>query len=167
MKRLVAQALTKDAFSPFGEVIELDGADRTVVNAGTAVSFRDLARVDVGDAGGRTSVGFLRALPQTMPIRISKLERHPLGSQAFLPLRDLPFMIVVAEPGPFDHKTLRAFVTSGWQGVNYLKGVWHHALICLSEESDFIVIDRAGEGLNFNEATLDQPLLVEYPQSIS
>ena len=162
MNKLIVEALTKDAFSPFGEVIELDGAKGMLVNAGTALSFRDLARVDVGDEGGRTSINFLRASPQAMPLRISALECHPLGSQAFLPLGDLPFMIVVAAPGPFDQKTLRAFVTRGRQGVNYGKGVWHHALICLGAGSEFIVIDRAGEGLNFTEVTLDQSLLVEH-----
>jgi ureidoglycolate lyase len=165
VKKMVVEILTKNAFLPFGEVIELDSAGGMLVNAGTAMSRRDLARVDVGAEGGRTSVNFMRASPQTMPIRVSALERHPLGSQAFLPLGDQPFMIVVAAPGPFDVKTLRAFVTRGRQGINYGKGVWHHALICLGEESQFIVVDRAGEGLNFNEVTLEQPLLVEYPES--
>lgn len=165
MNKLIVETLTKDAFSPFGEVVELDGAEGMLVNAGTALSFRDLARVDVGDEGGRTGVNFLRASPQAMPMRISALERHPLGSQVFLPLRERPFMIVVAAPGPFDPKTMRAFVTCGWQGINYGKGVWHHALICLGAESEFIVIDRAGEGPNFNEVTLDEPLLLVYPES--
>jgi ureidoglycolate lyase len=164
MKKLVVEKLTKDAFSPFGEVVELDGAEGKLVNAGTALSYPDLARVDVGE-GGRTSVNFIRASPQGMPLRVSALERHPLGSQTFLPLRALPFMIIVAAPGPFDPKTVRAFVTHGWQGINYRKGVWHHALICLGAESEFIVIDRAGEGVNYDEVTFNEPfLLIEYPE---
>jgi ureidoglycolate lyase len=164
MNKIVAEKLTSDAFLPFGEVVELDGAEGKPVNGGTALSYRDLVRVDVGE-GGRTSVNFIRASAQEMPLRVCALERHPLGSQAFLPLRAMPFMIIVAAPGPFDPKTIRAFVTHGWQGVNYAKGVWHHALICLGEQSEFIVVDRAGEGVNYNEVTLDEPFLLQYPEA--
>jgi ureidoglycolate lyase len=167
MNKLLVEPLTKDAFSPFGDVIELDGAHGMPTNAGTAKSFRDLSRVDFDDEEGRASISVLRASPRTMPVRISALERHPLGSQAFLPLRDATFMIVVAAPGEFDPTTMRAFVTRGWQGVNYRKGVWHHALICLGAESDFVVVDRAGVSANFEEVTLDAPFLTEFPESIA
>jgi len=79
-----------------------------------------------------------------------------LGSQAFVPLNDRPYLIVVAPAGELKPAALRAFVTRGWQGVNYAKGVWHHPLIALDEVSDFIVVDRGGDGLNLNEQQLDE-----------
>ena len=79
-----------------------------------------------------------------LPFECKMLERHPLGSQAFIPLNDRPYLVVVAPAGDLDEVEIRAFVTRGWQGVNYAKGVWHHPLIALDEVSDFIVVDRGG-----------------------
>ena len=86
------------------------------------------------------------------------MERHPLGSQAFLPVTDVRYAIVVAPAGELDPSGLRAFITQGWQGVNYAKGVWHHPLIALGDVSDFIVVDRGGDGLNLNEQDLAESL---------
>jgi len=91
-----------------------------------------------------------------LPFEVSMLERHPLGSQAFLPLNDRPYLVVVAPAGELDEAAIRGFATRGWQGVNYAKGVWHHPLIALGEVSDFIVVDRGGEGNNLNEIQLDE-----------
>jgi ureidoglycolate lyase len=89
-----------------------------------------------------------------LPFEITMMERHPLGSQAFIPLNDKPYLVVVAPAGELDESKIRAFVTSGWQGVNYAKGVWHHPLLALGEVSDFIVVDRGGDGHNLNEQNL-------------
>lgn len=86
------------------------------------------------------------------------MERHPLGSQAFLPLDDRTYLVVVAPAGELDESKIRAFVTKGWQGVNYAKGVWHHPLLALDKVSDFIVVDRGGEGRNLNEQDLKESL---------
>ena len=87
------------------------------------------------------------------------MERHPLGSQAFLPLNERPYLIVVATPGELSSSGLRAFATRGWQGVNYARGVWHHALLALEETGDFVVIDRGGEGPNLDEEALQRTCL--------
>ncbi len=79
------------------------------------------------------------------------MERHPLGSQAFLPLGDVKYLVVVAPAGEFDPAGLRAFYAEGWQGVNYARGVWHHPLIALERVSDFVVMDRGGEQPNCDE----------------
>ena len=155
---LTIEPLTPEAFAPFGDVIELAGAKQIPINLGTTIRFHDLAKVDVTDEGGRTLVNLFRGQPRELPFEVKMLERHPLGSQAFVPLDDKPYLVVVAPAGELDVAQIRAFVSRGWQGVNYAKGVWHHPLIALGEVSDFIVVDRGGEGLNLNEQDLPESL---------
>jgi ureidoglycolate lyase len=158
MKTLAIEPLTREAFAPFGDVIELEGAREIPINLGTTIRYHDLANVDINDAGGRTLVNLFRGQPRTLPFEVKMLERHPLGSQAFIPFDEKPYLVVVAPAGDLDPQAIRAFVTCGWQGVNYAKGVWHHPLIALGEVSDFIVVDRGGEGCNLNEQDLAESL---------
>ncbi|WP_244816086.1 ureidoglycolate lyase [Caballeronia sp. Lep1P3] len=158
MKTLAIEPLTRAAFEPFGDVIELDGAKQIPINLGTTIRFHDLCKVDVTDEGGRALVNLFRGQPRVLPFEVKMMERHPLGSQAFVPLNDRPYLVVVAPAGKLDESEIRAFVTRGWQGVNYAKGVWHHPLIALGEVSDFIVVDRGGEGTNLNEQDLRETL---------
>ncbi len=157
MRSLAIEPLTREAFAPFGDVIELDGARHFPINAGTTERYHDLARIDVGDADGRVLVNVFRAQPFRFPIEIRMMERHPLGSQAFIPIGDAPYLVVVAPRGALDAGQLRAFITRGWQGVNYAKGVWHHPLLALEGGSDFLVIDRGGAGDNCEEVQLSEP----------
>jgi ureidoglycolate lyase len=158
MKKLAIEPLTRAAFEPFGDVIELEGAKQIPINLGTTIRFHDLCNVDVTDEGGRAIVNLFRGQPRTLPFEVKMLERHPLGSQAFVPLDDRPYLVVVAPAGDLDESKIRAFVTRGWQGVNYAKGVWHHPLLALDKVSDFIVVDRSGEGRNLNEQDLSESL---------
>ena len=155
-KALTIEPLRQEAFAPFGDVIELQGARQIPINLGTTIRYHDLARIDVTDAGGRAIVNLFRGQPRVLPFEVTMLERHPLGSQAFIPLTDKPYLIVVAPAGKLDPEAVRAFVTRGWQGVNYAKGVWHHPLIALDDVSDFIVVDRGGEGHNCDEQALPE-----------
>ncbi|MDR5751639.1 MULTISPECIES: ureidoglycolate lyase [unclassified Caballeronia] len=155
MKTLTLEPLTREAFAPFGDVIELEGARHFPINGGTTERFHDLARVEIGaDEGGRPLISVFRGQPRPQPVEISMMERHPLGSQAFLPMHDVAYLVVVAPPGEFDPAGLRAFHTRGWQGVNYARGVWHHPLIVLDREGDFIVVDRGGSQPNCDEIDL-------------
>jgi ureidoglycolate lyase len=161
MRTLTLEPLTRAAFKPFGDVIELDGAQHFPINGGTTERFHDLARVDVGaDQGGRPLINVFRGQPCAQPVEISMMERHPLGSQAFLPLGAVSYLVVVAPAGEFDASRLRAFFTRGWQGVNYARGVWHHPLIVLDVAADFIVIDRGGKEANCEETYLLESLLL-------
>jgi ureidoglycolate lyase len=83
-----------------------------------------------------------------------------LGSQAFMPLDLRPYVVIVAPVGPFDPKLLQAFRATGTQGVNFRKGTWHHFNLALEAESHFLVVDRAGPGLNLEEVVLGQPVMV-------
>jgi ureidoglycolate lyase len=157
MKTLTVEPLTRAAFEPFGDVIELDGAHHFPINGGTTERFHDLARVDIGaDAGGRPLINVFRGQPRAQPIEISMMERHPLGSQAFLPIGVVSYLVVVAPAGSFDASAMRVFSTRGWQGVNYARGVWHHPLIVLDSVADFIVVDRGGSGDNCEETYLSE-----------
>lgn len=150
------ERLTRAAFAPFGDVIELDGARRFPINGGTTERFHDLASIDVSDAGGRPLVSLFRAQPRAEPIEIVIMERHPFGSQAFIPLAAVArYAIVVAPAGDFDPARMRAFMAEGWQGINYAKGVWHHPLLALDRVSDFVVVDRGGSQPNCDEIALD------------
>ncbi len=154
--------LNADSFAEFGDVVQADGAFETI-NAGTTRSFADLASIDVTAEGGRVQVNIYRTTPVVMPFTIRMLERHPLSSQLFIPLERKPFLVVVAPPGAsVDPGKVRGFVTNGCQGVNYAPGTWHHPVLALDSESDFLVVDRAGPGKNCDELFFDssvQPVI--------
>jgi len=156
VKELRIEALTREAFAPFGDVIEIAGANHFPLNRNTAERFHDLANVDVYEGGGRPLINLFRAQPRTLPFEVRTMERHPLGSQAFIPLNKRSYLIVAAARGELDPAGLRAFATRGWQGVNYARGVWHHPLLALDEVGEFIVIDRGGEGPNLDEEVLPE-----------
>ena len=156
LRTLRVERLTRDAFAPFGDVIALEGARHFPINGGTTERFHDLATIDVCEDGGRPLVGVFRAQPRTLPIAITMMERHPHGSQAFVPLAAVSrYAIVVAPAGEFRPDAMRAFLADGWQGVNYAKGVWHHPLLALDAVSDFVVVDRGGTQPNCDEIPLD------------
>ena len=156
---LRAEPLTGAAFAPYGDVLEPQAARRHYpINAGSAERYHDLMRIDTDTAGGHAVLSLVRAEPVRLPVRLRLLERHPLGSQSWLPVDGRRFLVVVAPAG--EHWTLadvRAFVTDGRQGVNYAKGVWHHPLLALGDgAAEFIVVDRDGPGDNCEERALPQ-----------
>lgn len=152
------EALDRAAFSPFGDVIEPEAAREVyAVNSGTATRYHDLARIDTSASEGRTLVSIFRAQPRALPFEVAMLERHPLGSQAFVPLGPAPYLVVV---GTGADALPRAFVAARGQGVNFHRGTWHHPLFALERTSDFLVIDRGGDGGNCDELRLVQPCLI-------
>ncbi len=156
---LAIEPLTAAGFAPFGDVVDADPARREAMNGGTFERFNDLARVDVDP--GRTRVGIARALRATLlPHTFDLVERHPLGSQAFIPLARFAFVVVVAPPGETVRpEDLHAFITDGTQGVNYARGIWHLPLVALEPEQAFLVIDRGEASLpNCDELRLGRPV---------
>ncbi len=154
---LIPVPLTREAFAAFGDVIETQGANSYPINEGTTERFHDLAKIDVSEAEGRPLVNIFRGEARTFPYRVAMMERHPLASQAFIPLDRRPYLVVVAAcDGSPDSDDLRAFLASGDQGVNYHRGIWHHPLISVDRRSDFLVIDRGGDGDNLEEIDLTQ-----------
>jgi ureidoglycolate lyase len=154
------EKLTRAAFAEFGEVISAEGANHFPINNGTTERYHDLASIDVAESDGKPLVNLFRGQPRRLPFVVTTMERHPLGSQAFFPLSRSPYLIVVSPRGDFQPEALRAFLANPEQGVNYGRGIWHHALIVLYEVSNFIVIDRGGAGANCDELQLTQPLTI-------
>jgi ureidoglycolate lyase len=161
LKKLTPKPLTKDAFKAFGDVIEAnEQANNFAINDGFTQRYHDLANVDVDDNNGRTLVNIFRSTPLEQPIAIKMMERHPLGSQAFIPMGNNPYLVVVAPAGEFDVNKIEVFLADSNQGVNYHKGTWHHFCLALNSESDFLVIDRGGEGDNCDVLELDGSLVI-------
>lgn len=152
---LPIESLTREAFGPFGDVIDAASSAHFTVNAGFAERHDDLARIDVEREGGRPRLSIFRARPRQLPLALLLLERHPLGSQAFVPMSPLPYLVVVCggREAP-DLALLRCFFAEPGQGVNYAPGTWHHPLLALHEVCDFVVVDRGGPGENCDEVTL-------------
>ena len=143
---LAVERLTAQAFTSYGNVIEAQGdASFHLINSGFGKRFDDLAAIDTSAAAGRTVVSIVRTLPHALPFNIVMLERHVLGSQAFVPLSGQPFLVVVAPAGQLpDTPSMRCFLCGQGQGINYAPGTWHHPLLGIGAQSDFLVIDRAG-----------------------
>ena len=154
MRELTPEPLTAAVFAPFGRVIEAsDAAVKLDINQGHAVRYDRLADVDVEEGGGTGAISLFRAQPLAEPV-LKVFERHPLGSQSFVPLGGRPYLVAVAPAGAFDPAAVRVFRAEGHQGVHYAKATWHHFLLVLDADSDFLVIDRAGPGDNCDEIAL-------------
>lgn len=171
-KQLTVEPLTNDAFAPFGQVIDTKNAAETfLINGGTTERFHDIAQVETESADGlepRAAISIFRGQARSFPFAIEMLERHPYGSQAFVPLQQTPYLLVVApalDENQPDVSKMRLFYAEATQGVNYAKGVWHHPLISFDQASDFLIVDRIGDGNNcdvveFQE--IDQREITEY-----
>jgi len=137
------EPLSRDNFAAFGDVIEVGAGTRISINDGTTVRHDDLANVDVAQDGGRPVVSIFESQPFDFPLNIEMLERHPKGSQAFIPLDDHPYFVVVAARAESVRpEGIKVFLATGRQGVNYPKGMWHHPVIVM-EPMRFLVIDRS------------------------
>jgi len=153
--------LSSSAFAAFGDVIETsEEATSFAINGGFTQRYHDLAKVDVSDNNGYPLVNIFRSTPLAQPIAIKMMERHPHGSQAFIPMGKEPYLVVVAPAGDFDSSKIEVFIAKSDQGVNYHKGTWHHFCLALGGESDFLVIDRGGEGDNCDVLELDGSLVI-------
>ncbi len=165
MTRIVtARPLTREAFAEFGEVIEMDGADHFPINAGKCERYHDLASVEAGGPNARVLVNLFRGQPYDFPLTLRMVERHPFGSQAFVPLSLRPFLVVVCPDGPDGPGKPEAFLTEPGQGVNYPRGRWHGVLTPIGDPQDFVVVDRGGDGSNIEEYFFDEPWEIRLPE---
>ncbi len=152
MRTLIIEPLSKAAFAQFGDVIETAGSDHFMINNGSTMRFHQLATVQTAQPDDQAIISIFSAEAQDMPLTIRMLERHPLGSQAFIPLLGNPFLIVVAPAGDAPQsEAVRAFRSNGRQGINYHRGVWHHPVLTIEKRDDFLVVDRSGSGNNCDE----------------
>ncbi len=158
METIKAQPLTAEAFAPFGDVLEVRGAPDKMINAGLCGRHHDRAQMDFGPEG-RAGISLFDAEPRALPYTLELVERHPEGSQAFLPMHSNPWLVIVAEagdaPGP-----IHAFVAAPGQGVNFHRGTWHGVLTPLHAPGLFAVVDRIGATPNLEEFPLDPPVVI-------
>ncbi len=154
MTRLLAvEPLTKAAFAPYGEVLERTGAECRLINEGTTDRLHALAAVEAA-GGGRPVVSIFAGRRRPLPLAVTLLERHPLGSQCFFPLQPFPWLVVVGDQADdAERRRLRCFSAEGTQGVNYRAGTWHAPLLIVEAQQDFLVVDRDGPGENYEEVT--------------
>lgn len=159
-KNIEIRPLTQDSFAPFGDVIEKNGKDFILINHGFTERYHALSLAQL--SGDHFAVGmsiFHNLFATQIPFQIEMLERHPYGSQSFIPLQQQKFIVVVALPFDQtipDEQRIQAFISNGQQGITYHQGVWHHPLITLEANSDFLVVDRIGGGSNCDVHHLSQ-----------
>jgi ureidoglycolate lyase len=157
MRSLVTEPLTRETFAAFGQVIEKTGAHHYPINSGNCQRYHDLARVELGGVHARPLISLMHSRHFVLPLTLTMVERHPLGSQAFYPLSQHPFLVVVAPDESGTPGTPRAFVTALGQGVNIAMNTWHGVLTPLDIASDYLVVDRGGDGNNLEEHHFEMP----------
>lgn len=155
---ITIRPLEAEPFAPFGDVIDCAGDPDKIINQGLCGRFHDRARLEFGD--GRAGVSLFRAEPRSLPLALEMVERHPDGSQCFVPMSMDPFLVIVApDQGGAPGQPL-AFETAPGQAVNFHRGTWHGVLTPLHAPGLFAVIDRIGEGANLEEHWFDAPFTV-------
>jgi ureidoglycolate lyase len=160
MIRIVPEPLTAEAFAPFGDVIECIGVPDKIINQGMCGRFHDRAGMDFGD--GQAGISLFNATPRSFPYTLDMMERHPFGSQAFIPMTQAPFLVIVASDEDGKPSAPRAFVTTSGQAINYHHNIWHGVCAPLHAPGLFAVVDRiGGSGDNLQEHWFDDPFSVE------
>lgn len=142
--------LTAAAFAPFGDVLDATGPPDMIINQGQCQRFHDRAQLDFGPQG-RAGISIFNAQPRTLPLPLDMVERHPDGSQAFIPLSQHPFLVIVAPDENGTPGAPLAFLTAPHQGVNLHRGTWHGVLTPLHSPGVFAVVDRIGNTHNLEE----------------
>ncbi|MEO0939301.1 MAG: ureidoglycolate lyase [Pseudomonadota bacterium] len=150
--------LTAAAFAPFGDMLDCAGDPDMLINAGLCGRYHDRARLDFGE--GRAGISLFDAQPRDLPYTLDLMERHPLGSQAFVPMTQHPFLVTVAPDENGKPGAPRAFLTAPGQAINIHRNTWHGVLTPLQAPGLFAVIDRIGTGTNLEEVLLDPPVIV-------
>ena len=157
--RIKAEKLTADAFAPYGDVLDASGEPDKLINQGRCGRFHDRATLDFAD--GRAGVSIFKGEMETLPLSLEMVERHPEGSQAFVPMSADPFLVVVARDEAGTPVEPKAFLTESGQAINFHRGTWHGVLTPLSEPGLFAVVDRIGGGANLEEHWFDQNYIIE------
>lgn len=154
-KDIPIEPLTAEAFAPFGDLIEPSGEPTVMINRGKCGRYTDIANLDFSD--GEAGISVFEGEPYDLPLVLDFMERHPLGSQAFLPLSAEPYLVIVAADANGAPGVPRAFLANSDQGVNYHRNTWHGVLTPLNHKALFAVVDRIGKGSNLQEHTFEPP----------
>ncbi|MEO9459511.1 MAG: ureidoglycolate lyase [Lentilitoribacter sp.] len=161
MIEIFAKKLSSEGFAPFGDVIDFNREPDFAINNGKCDRFHGLAITDVIGDEANTGISLGYGRPYEVPLTLKMVERHPLGSQAFIPLEEKPFLVIVAEDDDGVPKQPVAFLSESGQGVNYHRNIWHGVLTPLDTPSKFLIVDRIGEGNNLEEHFFKEPYLIK------
>jgi len=159
-RMLAVRPLTADAFAPFGQVIETSGAHHYSINAGMTERYHDLARIELAGDNPRPLISIFVGQPYALPLSVGLVERHPLGSQAFVPLGGCEWLVIVAPDENGTPGSPLVFRPRYGQGVNIARNTWHGVLTPLEAPANFIVVDRGGDGVNLEEYRYPEPWVV-------
>ena len=158
---LIAMPLAAEAFAPFGDLLEAEGEPDRIINAGFCGRYHDRAGLDFG--AGRAGISLFKAIPRALPYSFELIERHPDGSQAFVPMSEHPFLVIVAPDIAGRPGRPLAFITAPHQAINLYRGTWHGVLTPLHAPGLFAVVDRIGPGGNLEEFVYPEPWRVLAP----
>ena len=140
--------INKENFKKFGDMITTNGIKPLEINDGYAKRYDGIATLDAKKDNGESIISIFSALKRSFPMKVDMMEKHPLGSQAFIPMKETTFLAFVAPEGDKpDLDKVEAFIIPKGVGVNYNAGIWHFPLIA-TEDMDFLVVDRKGKGNN-------------------
>ena len=152
--------INKENFSKFGDMISTNNIKPININNGYAKRFDDIANLNTSKDNGETTISIFSALKREFPMKVDMMEKHPLGSQAFIPMKETTFLILVAPQGDKpDLKKIESFIIPPGIGVNYNPGIWHFPLIS-TEDMNFLVVDRKGSGKNLVIENLDNEKII-------
>ena len=140
--------ITNKNFKKFGEVISTKKIKPININNGYAKRFDNLCKINTSLKKGNTIMNIFSARKRKFPLNIKMMEKHPLGSQAFIPMKETKFLVFVAPKGKKPNvKKMESFIIPKQTGINYKPGIWHFPLIS-TKNMNFLVIDRKGMGNN-------------------
>jgi len=140
--------ISKENFKKFGDMITTSGIKPLEINDGYAKRFDGIANLNTKKGNGESTISIFSALKRSFPMKVDMMEKHPLGSQAFIPMKETVFLAFVAPEGDEpDLNKIESFIIPNGIGVNYNAGVWHFPLIA-TEDMNFLVVDRLGDGDN-------------------
>lgn len=162
-KIIIPKKITKENFSKFGDMITTKNIKPLDINNGYAKRYDDIAKINTSKDNGETTISIFSALKRTFPMKIDMMEKHPLGSQAFIPMKETTFIAFVAPNGDKpDLNKIEAFIIPPGIGINYNPGIWHFPLIS-TEDMNFLVVDRKGSGDNLVIENLeDKKIILKY-----
>ncbi len=158
MQEIKIRPLTKEDFAPFGDLLDISGEPDKIINQGNCGRYHNRAGLDFID--GAAGISLFDAKPRALPYELKMMERHPLGSQAFIPMNYAPFLIIAALDNGGTPGLPMAFLSTSGQAINFHRNVWHGVLTPLHGPGLFAVVDRIGEGANLEEVFFDTPYLV-------
>jgi|TARA_B100001741_G_scaffold243735_1_gene204893 ureidoglycolate lyase len=155
-KNIIPIPITKENFLKFGDVISTKEIKPLEINNGFAKRYDGIANLSTSSEKGETAISIFSALKRKFPLKIDMMEKHPLGSQAFIPMKETTFLVFVAPEGDVPNlNKIESFIVPPGIGINYNPGIWHFPLIS-TEDMNFLVVDRKGPGENLVVKKLDQ-----------